>query len=122
MKLCDVAVVLVLLEEEREKVKLPFVDNERCDCSDTRELDRCLPTRLSYDFLVWEAARWGTTGAPVSDDGFGFDSGRVKYCERWFGCFVSGKSDLLDGDSTSGLVGGVEAVVGALSDSSSSDL
>jgi hypothetical protein len=47
----DVAVVLVLLEDEREKLKLALEWRERCDCSDMRELDLCL-TRLSYDFLL----------------------------------------------------------------------
>lgn len=38
--MCEVALVLVLVDEDREKVKLAFVDSERCECSDICERDR----------------------------------------------------------------------------------
>jgi hypothetical protein len=50
-ELMDVAVVLVLLEDDREKLKLLLDARVRRDCSDMRELDLCR-TRLSYDFLL----------------------------------------------------------------------
>lgn len=35
-----VAVVLLLADEEREKLKLAFVDKVRADCSELRDTDR----------------------------------------------------------------------------------
>lgn len=107
--------MLVLAEDDLEKVMLAFVETERCDCSDMRELERCR-TKLSYDFLVWEAARWGITGVSTLGDAL-FPSGTVKKDDRWFGL---ADNDRL-GVSTSGLVGGEDAVV-CVSDNSSSDL
>jgi hypothetical protein len=77
-----------------------------------------------YCFLEWEAARCGTTGASGRAAGAGvccWTGATLKKQERWFG---SGDRDLLAGDSTSGLVGGVVPFVRALSDMdmSSSDL
>ncbi len=42
-ELCDTDVVLVVVEldDAREKVKLAFVETERVDCSDRREAERC---------------------------------------------------------------------------------
>lgn len=61
--MCDVAVVLVLADDEREKVKLALVDTVRFDCSDMRDADRCRFS-ASYDaFLVCDGARCGMTGA-----------------------------------------------------------
>ncbi len=60
-EVCEVALVLVELDDEREKVKLALVDMDRVDCSERRDADRCR-TRLSYDFLVCEGARWGMIG------------------------------------------------------------
>jgi hypothetical protein len=37
---CDAVEALVLLEDEREKLKLALLDTVRLDCSDRRELDR----------------------------------------------------------------------------------
>lgn len=85
---------------------------------------------MLYCFLEWEAARCGTTGASGRAVGAGvccccccccWTGATLKKQERWFG---SGDRDLLAGDSTSGLVGGVVPFVRALSDMdmSSSDL
>lgn len=122
----ELTLVLVLLEDDREKVMLAFVETVRCDCCDCcdiADVDRCR-TRVLYCFLEWDAARCGTAGtAGTSGRGAGAVGvcwlGTVKKQERWFGC---GDMDRLGDDSTSGLVGGVVPVVTALSDMSSSDL
>lgn len=44
----DVALVRVLLDEDREKLALPCVECERCDMS---EVVRCR-WRIEYDFLA----------------------------------------------------------------------
>jgi hypothetical protein len=111
----------VLVDEDREKVKLAFVETVRWDCWDSPDADRCR-TSVLYFFVECEAARCGTTGASGRGAGAGiccWVGATVKKQERWFG---SGDRDLLAGDSTSGLVGGVVPFVKALSDMSSSDL
>lgn len=40
MERCEVAVVLVLADEDREKVKLAFVETVRLDCSERRDTER----------------------------------------------------------------------------------
>ncbi len=40
-ELCEVAVVLVLPEDDREKLKLALVESVPCDCSDKRDDERC---------------------------------------------------------------------------------
>lgn len=108
----------MLLEGDRENVKLAFVETVRRDCSDMADMDRCRP-RLSYGFFEWESARCGITGASDRAGGCGVFTGAVKRADRWFG---SADRDLLGDDSTSGLVGGVVPFVTPLSDMSSSDL
>jgi predicted aminopeptidase len=55
--------VLVLADDEREKVKLALVDTVRLDCSDMRDTERWRFS-ASYDaFFVCEGARCGITGA-----------------------------------------------------------
>lgn len=59
----ELTLVLVLVDEDREKEKLAFVETVRCDCWDMPDVDRCR-TRVLYCFLVeWEGARCGTRGA-----------------------------------------------------------
>lgn len=60
--------VLVDVDDEREKLKLALFESEmeRCDCSDKREVERCRASP-SYDFFVCEGARFGIAGA--STDG-----------------------------------------------------
>jgi hypothetical protein len=116
----ELTLVLVLVDEDREKEKLAFVETVRCDCCDNPDADRCR-TSVLYRFLVeWEGARCGTSGASGWAAGATVCwPGVVKKQERWFG---SGDRDLFaEDDSTSGLVGGVVPDVSALSDMSSSD-
>ncbi len=113
--------MLVLVEDEREKEKLAFVEELPRDCCDICDADRCRTSVLG--FLGCERARCGITGASVrvgAGAGFCFcRSARMKWLERWFG---AGERDRFGEDSTSGLVGGVVPAVSALSDMSSSDL
>jgi hypothetical protein len=46
-----VTLVLVLLDEDREKEKLAFVETVRCDWCDIPEVERCR-WRVLYGFLV----------------------------------------------------------------------
>lgn len=121
VELWVVTLVLVLEEEEREKVRLALVETVRWDCADMPEAERWR-TRVLWGFLEWERARCGTVcGAVDCVVGGGVWPGGVKKVERWFGA-GDGDMDLLGVDSISGLVGGVEPFVRALSDMSSSDL
>lgn len=120
----ELTLVFVLVEEEREKVKLAFVETVRCDCCDccdSAEADRCRTSVLCC-FLEWETARCGIAG--TSDWAVGtlvcWIGATVKADDKWFGCGCADFFD--DGDSASGLVGGVVLLVRAPSDISSSDL
>jgi len=66
VEVCDTDVVLVLVEvdDEREKLKLALVDTVRVDRSDRREAERCRASP-SCDFLVCDGARCGMAGSSV---------------------------------------------------------
>jgi len=55
--------VLVLADDEREKVMLAFVDTVLLDCSDMRDTDRWRFSASNDAFLVCDGALWGMTGA-----------------------------------------------------------
>ena len=110
--------MLVLPEDEREKLKLGFDDSVPCDCSDKRDIDRCL-LMISLDlegFAVWEGDLFGISGLLTGVTGL---PGAVKYWERWFG---SGDIGRFGAIGTSGLVGGEDPAVWAPSERSSSHL
>jgi hypothetical protein len=78
-ELVEVAVVLVLPEDEREKFTLPLVDSVPCDCSDRRDMERCLLTMMPPELEgleVCEGARLGISGLVTGMTGW---PGAVKY-------------------------------------------
>jgi hypothetical protein len=78
----ELTLVLVLVEDEREKLKLAFVETVRWDCCDNADADRCR-TSVLYCFLEWETARCGITGASGWAAGAGVCwAGTVKKQER----------------------------------------
>lgn len=113
----EVADVLVLADDEREKVRLALVDTVRLDCSDKREADRWRFSDSYVPLLVWDGARCGIAGASDFVAGTAACGDAVKYVDNRFG---SGDAHRWVG--TSGLVGGDEAAVRAPSERLSSDL
>jgi hypothetical protein len=70
-----VAVVLVLADEEREKLKLAFVERVRADCSELRETERCRFRASREAFLVCDGDRWGIMGGCCLEiEGLGFNA------------------------------------------------
>jgi len=66
--------VLVLVDDEREKEKLALVETDRIECCESCEAERWrVKPRPSYGFLVCEGARCGMAGAATSES------------EVWFG-------------------------------------